>query len=435
MRTLIASALQLAIDSIAVVSRPRVSVLLLAIGCLSGSSLQVQAQAPPAAANLAAGISQIRAGDYFAALFTLNQVVKQASGPSEDSATLARAHAFRAMAYSGLRQPERASAAVMLALKADPNVAVGATDFSPATVALFAEARRPVSADPETAGQDAEQAGRFQQAFLSYLSAFQSLPEPPASADDHRLREKIIGVVGKLDTKPPIPQEARDHLRKAQDLMDAEAILGSVAGTASQQAAAELRQSIRLAPWWPDAIFRFATVLQKVQRADEALVNLSLYRLADPEGYAAMVGRVAPKTGADRAATTTEAATSGRPAVIYVYWLPTSRSMGVKPKTLCDGELVANIQAGHVVRLNATPGIHSIKVYKETYTGQFVGGQDHYIRAAIEGYPARLKVRLTSAADGSAEIRDREIVPNDAKRTFSAECKAGASAAKPRSGS
>jgi len=403
---------------------------LLLIGCLSGSSLQIQAQAPPAAANLATGISQIRAGDYFAALFTLNQVVRQTSAPSEDSATLARAHAFRAMAYSGLGQSERARVAVMLALKADPNVAVGATDFSPATVALFAEARRPVSANPETAGQEAEQAGRFQQAFLSYLNAFQSLPEPPASADDQRLREKIIGVVRKLEAKPPVPQEARDHLRNAQDLLDAEAILGSAAGTASQQAAAELRQSIRIAPWWPDAIFRFATVLQKVQRVDEALVNLSLYRLADPEGYAAMVGRVAPKTGADRSATTAADAKSVGPATLYVYLL-----RGATSKIRCDGQPIADLEDFHYVKLNVSPGNHTIKVRDSEIVAAFEANREVYLRFSREGYPARYKLRLASPNEAPEELRKRSVVANDPKRTFSAECKAGTSAAKPRSSS
>lgn len=47
------------------------------IGCLSGLSPQVQVEAPPAAASLATGISQLRAGDCFRALLTLNDVVSR----------------------------------------------------------------------------------------------------------------------------------------------------------------------------------------------------------------------------------------------------------------------------------------------------------------------------------------------------------------------
>ena len=36
----------------------------------------------------------------------------------------------------------------------------------------------------------ADQAGGSQEAFLAYLRAFQALPEPPASADDRRLRPR-----------------------------------------------------------------------------------------------------------------------------------------------------------------------------------------------------------------------------------------------------
>ena len=197
------------------------------------------------------------------------------------------------MPYSTNRSGVRGFAAQALA--ADPNIAINAPEFPPAVVAMFGELRRPANRDPEAEGDAASQTGGLQEALLAYLRAYQALPEPAAAAADQRLREKIVRVVQKMATKPVVSDDARSHLSKAQDLLDAEAILGGAVGKASEQAAVELRQAIRLAPWWGDATFRLATVQQRLNRVDEALVNLGIYRLADPEGFAARAGRAAPR--------------------------------------------------------------------------------------------------------------------------------------------
>lgn len=204
---------------------------------------------------------------------------------------------------------------------------------------LFADAR-PLPDDPEDAGRVSEQAGRFAPAFLSYLKAYQTLPVPPPSADDRRRREKIIGLVGRLETAPVIPAEARAHLTRARELLDAEAILGGAAGVASQQAATALRQATRLAPWWPDAMFRLATVLQRLDRGEEALLNLDLYRLADPDGFAAKAGRA---TGREPASTASAVPQPAGPALIYVYW-PEQQRGGKRQNVLCNGSKVAELE-------------------------------------------------------------------------------------------
>jgi hypothetical protein len=106
------------------------------------------AQPPTADANLAAAISQMRDGDYLRALFTLNDVVSQLTPRPEASAMLARAHAHRAAAYIELDQPERAMAAALLALKADPDIVVAPPEFSPAVASLFADPAGFASAKP-----------------------------------------------------------------------------------------------------------------------------------------------------------------------------------------------------------------------------------------------------------------------------------------------
>jgi hypothetical protein len=99
----------------------------------------VYAQPLSAEKELAAGIKQMHDGDAFLAIFTLNGVVSQLAGRPDASAMLARTHAYRASAYIELGQPERAMAAALLALKADPKIVVAPPDFSAAVVKLFAD--------------------------------------------------------------------------------------------------------------------------------------------------------------------------------------------------------------------------------------------------------------------------------------------------------
>jgi tetratricopeptide (TPR) repeat protein len=380
-----------------------------------------RAQAPSPPAALSGGIAQARAGDFLGALLTLGDVVNELAARPAESASLARAHAYRAVAYLGLNQSERARASVRLALAANPGIAVEADEFGPAIVALFAETRQPVAGNPEARGQAAEQAGRWQEAFLAYLNAFQALPASPAAADDQRLREKIITAVSHLDSKPLIPDEARAHLKKADDLVAAEALLGGSGSNATQQAAAaELRQAVRSAPWWGDATFMLATVLQKLQRVDEALLNLNLYRLADPQGYAAAAARTAPKNATEAAAAAAPAPVA--PATIHVYWQHTVRSLGMKPKLLCDGHHVADLENGRFIVLNTAPGFHVIEFQGRKVSSTFEGGRTSYVRASIGGYPAHFSLNLVNPDQAPAEIRDKKITPNDAARTFSAEC-------------
>jgi tetratricopeptide (TPR) repeat protein len=392
----------------------RTLILLLALG---GSALVV-GQAPATTAdNLATGISQVRAGEFFTALFTLNQVVRQ---PTGDPVRLARAHAFRAMAYAGLNQLDRARAEVALSLAADPAIIVDTPDYSPITAGLFAEERRPLPQNPEAAGMALEQTGRLQQAFVAYLEAYQSLANPvPPAADDQRLREKMIGLAARLEPAPPVPSEARAHLKRAQDLLDAEAILGGAAGVASQQAVAALHEAIRLAPWWPDATFQLATVLQRLDRGEEALLNLNLYRLADPDGFAAKAGR-AGRTP------TEPSASAPAPATIYVYW-PEQQRGGGRQKLQCNGQPVAELQNNRFVTLRAAPGSHDLAFRNKHVTVVAEAGRQYFLRASIEGhwqFAMGPEIRLTESGIAQEEMRRQEMKANDARRTFAIECTA-----------
>lgn len=384
----------------------------------------IGAQAPSAAANLSAAITQLRAGDMFGALLSLNDVVTQLTGRPEQYAMLARAHAYRAAAYAGLGQTDRAKEAVTQALKADPQVIVATNDFTPALIALFDEARR-----PEAAARAADQSGEFGDAFAAFLAAYQALPDPAPAADDRRLREQIIKAVRQLAAAPAIPADAREHLAKADALLEAEAILGSTAGASSQLAETELHKAVRSAPWWPDATFKLASVLQRLQRVDEALLNLTLYKLADPSGYAAAAARVTPATASEKATgpppgpVPAAAAAANQPAIIYLYYPHNTSSSGSKAKAFCDGQRLGDLENGRFMKLTAAPGTHTIKV-GQTVSGVFTGGEEHYVRVAMWPYPAHVTANFALPDVARAEIAEKKIVENDPARTFSAVCSA-----------
>ena len=335
MRNLIASALHLTVVSIALVRRPRVPVLLLLIGCLSGSSMLGRAQEPSAQAGLATGIGQTRAGDFRRALITLSDVIIQVSGEPDASATLARCMrtargpSSASMSHNAHRHPPCWRSA-----STQTSWSMRATMAQRSSPCFARRGGHPLRILKPSADRPNRRVG-LRKRSSRYLFAFQALPEPPVPADDQRLREKIIGAVQKLNVKPMIPRTARAHLTKAADLLSAEAILGGATSVAAQQAAvAELRQAIRIAPWWTDATFQLATVLQKLQRVDEALLNLNLYKLADPAGYTAAANRAIP-TKAGTASIDPEPRAVA-PAVIYVYFPHAARAMGVKPKLSCE---------------------------------------------------------------------------------------------------
>lgn len=376
------------------------------------ASIGLRAQASTANANLLAAARQIREGDSVGTLFTLDRAEQEAAGRP---GALARVHAYRTWAYVSVDQPERAKAA---ALQADPAVVVTANEFTPELVTFFDDVRHPAGRDSEAAGDAAAQVGRLQKAFLAYLDAWQLLPGSPSPADDQRLREKIIRVVQKLPAKLIIPPDAAEHMKKANDLEDAEAVLGSAGSRAAEQAVAELQQAVRIAPWWPDATIRLAKVLQKLQRTDEAVLNLNLYKLEDPAAYAASVNRGNPNSGAAKS-------TSADPAVIYLY--RPHIKLGPKKKLTCDGVQVADLENGRFVRLTAAPGAHDIKFFDAPYSGWFEAGREHYIRFDLG---LSHVARFIEPEKAKAQMRDEQITANDPKNTFSAECPASGATSK-----
>lgn len=392
--------------------------LLIAAGLAPGQT--------PSPDVLRAGIERVRSGDFQPGITMLDEVVAPWSGA--DAATMARAHAYRAQGFLGLNQPENARAAVLLALKANPRISVTAANYSADLVRLFTELRRPGAiVPPEVTAAVAEQTWNYRDAFAGYVAAYQGLPDPASAEDDGRLRGKIIALARRLDPPPVIPQAARTHYSKAEEVIAAQAVLGGGGQASLEAAARELQRAIRAAPWWGEAALKLATVLQQLQRVEAALLNLNLYRLADPAGYErTMAASAAAKAPAPPAARAEVAAAAPRTASVYIYWPPQQREKGA-PKVYCDGLLVAELQKGRFIALAIPGGTHTIKV-NEAATFTFEPGKRYYLRASIEGFHrwAPLTLRLVDPPEAEAEIRDKSVAPNDARRTYTQQCTAAA---------
>ena len=270
--------------------------------------------------------------------------------------------------------------------------------------------RNRIDTAAEANGEAAERSGQYYDAFYAYVTAFRNLPQPVSASDEQRLRRRIIEVVNHLGARPPIPPEALAHFDRASALLEAEVLLGN-SGTGSAEAvAAELKSAIALAPWWPEATLKLATILQKLQRFDEALANLTLYRLADPDGYAAAIaakGRVTQPVAKPR-------------ATIYVYWPRQARDGGGTVR--CNESKVAELKEGRFVIFSAAPGTHRIGLDSARVSISAEGSRTYYFRGSTEGFPAGTRMRAVEPAEAVVEMLKTGMSANDADRTFRDEC-------------
>lgn len=114
---------------------------------VAAASLTVVSPAAPqttAKPGIADGIQQIRSGDPFRAVLTLNDVIAQNAG---DAGLVARAHAVSAMAHLAMNQPERARASALRALAVQASFVPNPEELNAATIALFDTLRGPAPAN------------------------------------------------------------------------------------------------------------------------------------------------------------------------------------------------------------------------------------------------------------------------------------------------
>ena len=127
----------------------------------------------------------------------------------------------------------------------------------------------------EAQGQAAEQAGRYREAVNYYVAALRSASE--GSAKDQQLREKIIGLVQKLQPPPMIPEEAERYMARGRAAFKA-----AKNPKDYEEAVAEFKRAARAAPWLGEAYYNLGVVQDKAGQYAEAIRNLKLYLLAAP---------------------------------------------------------------------------------------------------------------------------------------------------------
>lgn len=102
-------------------------------------------------------------------------------------------------------------------------------------------------------------------------------PRPPSQADA-LLRERIIRLALALTPPPELPDGAQQHFHRARVVLDS-----ASTPQAAQMALAEFGAALDQAPWWPDAYYESAGLLEKTGRPADAAAALDLYLVADPK--------------------------------------------------------------------------------------------------------------------------------------------------------
>jgi tetratricopeptide (TPR) repeat protein len=124
-------------------------------------------------------------------------------------------------------------------------------------------------------GRQAEEAGNAREAVRHYTAALQVLSA--GSVEERQLREKIIDLARTLDPKPAISDEAERRFVRS----------GVIAKAARGRedyvkAAEELREALKLAPWWSDAYVNYALISEQLGEPAEAMRSLKLYLRLNP---------------------------------------------------------------------------------------------------------------------------------------------------------
>src|SRR5205823_5430565 len=93
-----------------------------------------------------------------------------------------------------------------------------------------------------------------------------------------RLRDRLAGLVGRLQPRPPQPEDAERYAVRGQILFKE-----AKDKTGFTEAAAELRKSVRAAPWEGALAYNLALVQEKLEQYKSAAANLKLYLRSNPK--------------------------------------------------------------------------------------------------------------------------------------------------------
>jgi len=121
----------------------RAATLLALLTLLAPGPLPCQAADP----ELAAGLRQVREGDYEGAVVTLDAVTRRLAGDKSRRPDLIEAYVNLGVALVALDQRTPAKDRFRLAIGLDPKLELSAARYSPKVLAAFAEARREAAAE------------------------------------------------------------------------------------------------------------------------------------------------------------------------------------------------------------------------------------------------------------------------------------------------
>jgi len=99
------------------------------------------------------------------------------------------------------------------------------------------------------------------------VAAYQQSPKYAAA-------EKVIKLAAAMEQLPPIPEEARKHFVMGQTMFKA-----ATSTNDFSLARQEFGQSVRSAPWWPEARYNLALALEAAGNYTNAISSLKLYQL------------------------------------------------------------------------------------------------------------------------------------------------------------
>lgn len=127
-----------------------------------------------------------------------------------------------------------------------------------------------------TQARAADAAGNLRSAFDLYNRALQALPEGDP-VNGKPILEALISTAARLDPPPAVPQQARDQALRAEQRL-------KLAGNDEdlEKVIADYALALQQAPWWADARFNQALVLEKAQRYRDAAEAFRLFLAAAP---------------------------------------------------------------------------------------------------------------------------------------------------------
>jgi tetratricopeptide (TPR) repeat protein len=117
--------------------------------------------------------------------------------------------------------------------------------------------------------------GEFNRAVTLYTHYLSGLSAESQEASE--VRGRLFALTQRLPVPLAIPEEARKHFAYGMA-----AFKHATKPEEWGNAADELNQAIRLAPWWPDPYYNLGLVLEKLERYAEGARMFSLYLEANP---------------------------------------------------------------------------------------------------------------------------------------------------------